>query len=206
MLSRALALTAWLALAWAPPLAWADAAIATSPGERGGSVHARTDPEPLPRFELDPVLLETGPASLGPVVDLVRVHKAERRLVLLAGGLPLFEYDISLGSEPVGPKRERGDGRTPEGRYWIDWRKVDSDYHRALHISYPNEADRRRAAARGVDPGGSIMIHGLPNGLGLIGAAHTLVDWTDGCIAVTDREIEEIWEWVRDGVPIDILP
>ena len=141
-----------------------------------------------------------------PPVDLVRLDKSERRLELVSAGVVVARYDVALGREPIGPKRRQGDGRTPEGRYRIDWRKRDSDYHRALHISYPNAEDRAHAKANAVDPGGAIMIHGLPNGLGPIGAAHRLVDWTDGCVAVTNAEIEEIWEWVEDGVPIEIQP
>ncbi len=153
-------------------------------------------------FEID-AHLDTEAA---PRIELVRLDKSERRLELVSRGVVVASYDVALGSAPVGAKRRQGDGRTPEGRYRIDWRKRDSDYHRALHISYPNAEDRAHARANAVDPGGAIMIHGLPNGLGLIGSAHTLVDWTDGCIAVTNAEIEEIWEWVEDGVPIEIQP
>jgi len=158
--------------------------------------------EALPDFELGVVL---GPES-EPDVDRIRVFKSERRLILLSGDLPVYEYEVALGGDPTGPKREQGDERTPEGEYVIDSRKTESDFHLALHISYPNAEDRRRARKRGVDPGGAIMIHGLPNGFGLIGAAHTLVDWTDGCIAVTNEEIEEIWRRVADGVAIEIRP
>ena len=160
--------------------------------------------EPLPDFLFD-VLIDTE-SWQGRVVDFVRVWKGARRLELLSEGELVSSYEISLGGQPVGHKREQGDERTPEGLYEIDWRKSDSAYHLALHISYPNDEDRRRAAERGVDPGGAIMIHGLPNALGVVGSAHTVVDWTDGCIAVTNAEIEEIWERVPDGVPIEILP
>lgn len=173
-------------------LAWAAA----------GAAFAQAPDSPLPEFAYDVALA----VSERPHVDFVRVNKGERRLDLLSAGVVVRSYEISLGNQPEGPKREIGDGRTPEGVYRIDWRKTDSDYYRALHISYPNAADRARAEARGVHPGGAIMIHGLPNGLGFIGATHTLVDWTDGCIAVTDQEIDEIWEWVADGVTIEILP
>lgn len=158
--------------------------------------------EALPDFELGVVL---GPES-EPDVDRIRVFKSERRLILLSGDLPVYEYEVALGGDPTGPKREQGDERTPEGEYVIDSRKSDSDFHLALHISYPNADDRLQARERGVEPGGAIMIHGLPNGFGLIGPAHRLADWTDGCIAVTNEEIEEIWRRVADGVAIDIRP
>jgi len=138
--------------------------------------------------------------------QLVRVFKGARVLQLLAEEQVLAEYRIALGSQPLGHKQQAGDGRTPEGRYVLDSRRVESEYHLAIHISYPNAADRRRARARGVDPGGAIMVHGLPNGLGLIGHDHVKQDWTDGCIAVTNEEMDEIWQRVEDGTPIEILP
>ena len=122
-------------------------------------------------------------------------------MLLLSGESIVRTYRIALGREPAGPKERAGDGRTPEGRYSIDRRNPKSGYHRSLHISYPNEADRERARAAGVDPGGDIMIHGLPNG-----AASREGDWTQGCIAVTDAEIEEIWDLVCDGTSIEIYP
>lgn len=134
------------------------------------------------------------------------VLKSERRLILRRGAEELAAYDIALGFAPRGHKRREGDGRTPEGRYVIDWRNPESAYHLSLHISYPNELDTAAAAAAGVDPGGMIMIHGLPNGNGRIGQAHSTRDWTHGCIAVTSEEIEEIWRLVPDGTPIEIRP
>jgi murein L,D-transpeptidase YafK len=138
--------------------------------------------------------------------DRVLVEKGARRLTLLRHGEPLKSYRVALGTSPVGHKEQEGDGRTPEGIYLIDFHKADSDFHRALHISYPSADDTRRAAALGVSPGGDIMIHGLRNGTGLIGAVHRLRDWTAGCIAVTDSEIEQIWRAVPDGTPIEIRP
>jgi murein L,D-transpeptidase YafK len=136
----------------------------------------------------------------------VLVLKGERRMLLLRSGEVLREYSISLGDAPNGAKRELGDGRTPEGVYLLDWRIEDSAYHRAIHVSYPNEQDQARADELGVHPGGNIMIHGLPNGEGWIGEAHRGLDWTRGCIAVTDQEMDEIWELVDDGTPIEIRP
>ena len=142
----------------------------------------------------------------GTQADRVVVEKGIRTLTLYRGGKLLKSYKIALGKNPVGAKQREGDGRTPEGSYVIDFRKADSKFHRALHISYPNDDDRRRARERGVKPGGAIMIHGLPNGTGAIGAAHRVRDWTDGCIAVTNEEIEEIWRVVPNGTAIVIRP
>ena len=125
---------------------------------------------------------------------------------LMSGGRVLKTYKIALGSEPVGPKTWQGDHRTPEGTFVIDRRNAQSQFHRSLHISYPRPEDRERARHLGVSPGGDIFIHGLPNGYGLVGAAHRLRDWTDGCIAVTDQEIEEIWRMVDDGTTVEIHP
>lgn len=137
-------------------------------------------------------------------VNLVVVQKTNHTMTLFDHGRVVRRYSVSLGSD-LGPKQKKGDGRTPEGRYVIDSRNAASRYHRALHISYPNAADRRNARRRGVDPGGDIMIHGRPNGwrgrlMNLAG------DWTLGCIAVTDEEIEEVWRLVSNGTPIEIRP
>jgi murein L,D-transpeptidase YafK len=134
-------------------------------------------------------------------VNRVVVHKGRRELVLLHGASVVRSYRIALGRDPLGHKQQEGDGRTPEGRYTIDRRNPKSAYHLSLHISYPNETDRERAAAAGVDPGRDIMIHGMPNdGRACAG------DWTQGCIAVTDSEMDEIWELVPDGSAVEIYP
>ena len=138
--------------------------------------------------------------------DRVLVEKEARRLTLFSSGRKLKEYRVALGFSPMGPKEREGDGRTPEGSYTVDFHKPDSAFHRALHISYPSAQDSTRAAEAGVSPGGDIMIHGLPNGRGALGVAHRLRDWTAGCIAVTDPEIEEIYDSVNDGTPIEIRP
>lgn len=138
--------------------------------------------------------------------DRIVVHKHERVLELMAGDVTLKRYTISLGREPVGAKQREGDGRTPEGRYRIDYRNPASGYHLALHISYPDAKDRARARKAGVSPGGDIMIHGMRNGYGWIGPLHRLVDWTNGCIAVTDAEMDEIWRAVANGTEIEIRP
>ncbi|PHP68647.1 hypothetical protein CSC94_01195 [Zhengella mangrovi] len=138
--------------------------------------------------------------------DLIVVSKHERMLEVRQGDTILKRYRVALGSNPVGPKARQGDGRTPEGRYLIDSRNRASRFHLALHVSYPSAADRARARAAGVSPGGDIMVHGIRNGLGWIGRLHALVDWTNGCIAVTDEQIEEIWAVTPNGTPIEIRP
>ncbi|HWA50332.1 MAG TPA: L,D-transpeptidase family protein, partial [Dongiaceae bacterium] len=126
------------------------------------------------------------------------------RLELVAGDMVVRGYDVALGFAPEGDKAQEGDGRTPEGRYVIEARNPDSAFHLSLKISYPDAADRAAAAAQGVAPGGDIFIHGTPNWWVLPGRPPG--DWTRGCIAVTDAEIEEIWSLVRDGTPVEITP
>ena len=133
-------------------------------------------------------------------------RKSARRLTLFRNNTPIKTYDIALGQQPEGPKQFAGDNKTPEGRYIIDSRKKNSSYHRALHISYPSSKDVALAARQKRSPGGSIMIHGLPKGMGYLGPLHRLRDWTAGCIAVTNTEIEEIWRAVPNGAPIEIRP
>ena len=134
----------------------------------------------------------------------VLVEKSARRLTLLGEGRPIRTYRVALGRQPVGPKDREGDGRTPEGVYIIDSRLATSGFHRALHVSYPNAADQLAAKRAGVDPGGAIFIHGIKNRLGWLGRLHRLVDWTSGCIAVTNAEIDEIWRAVPDGTVVEI--
>lgn len=138
--------------------------------------------------------------------DHVLVLKKEHTLTLFSRGQVIRTYQLALGGSPVGAKQQQGDRKTPEGRYVLDRRNPKSQFYKSIHISYPNETDRERARKRGVAPGGDIMIHGLPNGYGALGASHRLHDWTDGCIAVTDSEIDEIWKLVPDGTPIEIQP
>jgi murein L,D-transpeptidase YafK len=138
--------------------------------------------------------------------DLLVVDKAARRLSAYSKGMLLRAYPVSLGRVPIGAKAREGDRRTPEGRYFIDNHNPSSAYHKALHVSYPSPADVARARTRGYEPGGQIMVHGIRNGLGWIGRAHLLVDWTVGCVAVTDPEIEELYRIVPDGTPIELRP
>jgi murein L,D-transpeptidase YafK len=151
-------------------------------------------------------LLSTAAQQQPAHADSVLILKKEHLLELLAGGKVIRTYKVALGSGGLAPKEREGDGRTPEGNYVIDSRNANSQYHKALHISYPNAEDRKRAARLGVSPGGAVMIHGLPNGKGLIGPAHRLYDWTLGCVAVTDSEIDEIWNLVPLGTPVVIRP
>lgn len=137
--------------------------------------------------------------------DRIMVSKSDKALFLLRGETVLRRYRISMGPEwRAGHKQREGDNRTPEGTYDIDWRNPRSVAHLSLHISYPDAADRARAEAAGADPGSNIMIHGLPNGWGALGPLHHLRDWTDGCIAVTNSEMREIWSMVPNGTPITI--
>jgi murein L,D-transpeptidase YafK len=178
MIRRALAIVALLVVVLAP----------TACTERA--------PEPPPpRF-----------AFPGTKADLIVVDKGERRLSLYRDGQLLKSYHASLGGHPVGPKTREGDGRTPEGSYVIDGRLPRTPYYLALHISYPDARDRARAAKLGVSPGGAILIHGIGWVKGGVTEAEARSDWTDGCIAVTNREMTEIWAAVDDGTPIEIRP
>jgi murein L,D-transpeptidase YafK len=153
--------------------------------------------------------LLAGPAAAqqaAPVAtaDLVLVDKSDRTLTLYAQGRPLRTIGgVQLGAQPLGHKRFEGDKRTPEGRYTIDYVNPDSSYWLSLHISYPDAADRAYAAARGRSPGGAIFIHGQPNWLPV---GRLPGDWTDGCIALSNAEIEVLWQSVPDGTPIEIRP
>ena len=141
-----------------------------------------------------------------PPADFVLVDKSDRTLTLFTGGKPTWTVTgLQYGDAPQGRKQFEGDERTPEGRYTLDWRNPNSSYHLSLHISYPNDADRAFAEAQGRSPGGDIMIHGQPNGLPLADAGVRMPgDWTDGCIAVSNAEIELLWQAIPDGTPIEI--
>ncbi len=165
-------------------------------------------------------LLLGGPALLGlggcgstlakmrsgksPRATSILVRKGARKLWLMQDRRVLKAFDISLGSDPVGPKRREGDGKTPEGAYYVSHRKPDSAYHLAVGISYPSTLDVARARREGVPPGGDIFIHGQPPGVD--GAARIEGDWTAGCIAVSNAEMEEIYAAVSEGIPIFLHP
>ena len=140
------------------------------------------------------------------MADSILVDKSDRKLTLFFRGVPVKTYGIALGRNPVGAKQRQGDGRTPEGLYFIEGRNPKSKYHLSLRVSYPTAAQRARAARLGVRAGGDIMIHGLPDAFASVGALHRQQDWTEGCVAVTNEEIEEIWGAVPNGAKILIRP
>ena len=138
--------------------------------------------------------------------DSIVVEKSKRTLTLFQSGIAVRVYQVALGKDPLGDKVKKGDGKTPEGVYFIDFKNPQSKYHKALHISYPDAFHAQRANSLGVSPGGDIMIHGLPKAFSKMGAEHRNWDWTEGCIAVTDQEIEEIWSAIPTGAKIQIKP
>jgi murein L,D-transpeptidase YafK len=138
--------------------------------------------------------------------DRVLVLKKERTLQLLRQGKMIRSYKVALGGDPIGPNARQGDHKTPEGLYVLDSRNPHSQSYKSIHISYPSAREREAARQRGVSPGGGVFVHGLPNGYGWVGSSHRLKDWTDGCIAVTNTEMDDIWQAVADGRPIEIRP
>ena len=150
--------------------------------------------------------LATLQASGFPVADSVLVEKADRKLHLMKDGRPFRTFDIALGIRPVGDKKHEGDFRTPEGRYLLDRRNPHSEFFLSIHVSYPNGQDIREARARGLDPGGAIMIHGQPNEPTRSEAYYRTQDWTNGCIAVSNSDMIDIWLMTGDNTPIEIRP
>jgi len=148
------------------------------------------------------------PRKSASAADLVLVKKSQRKLQLIKNGQVVREYRIALGDQPYGHKMQEGDERTPEGSYILDWRNPNSRFYKSIHVSYPNDQDIRFARYMGVSPGGMIMIHGQPDYIRSpkMRAQYQRRDWTDGCIAVQNEEMDEIWRAVRDGTPIRILP
>ncbi len=139
-------------------------------------------------------------------IDYVIVNKKEKKMYLLSEGLKIREYNVVFGANPEGHKQQEGDERTPEGRYTLDYKKKESAFHKAIHISYPNKDDVTSAKARGVNAGGSIMIHGQKNGFSSMSWVSQRFNWTKGCIAVTNFEMDEIWYLIKEGTPIEIVP
>jgi len=148
----------------------------------------------------------TPPGPRVQTADEVLVVKSKRKLYLLREGEVLREFDVFLGDDPDGPKRRAGDERTPEGRYMLDQRNPDSDFFLSIRVSYPDARDRARARRRGEDPGGQIMIHGFPNERRYPEHWYESEDWTNGCIAVTDADMVDIWLMTREFTPIEIKP
>jgi murein L,D-transpeptidase YafK len=146
------------------------------------------------------------PAAPEKKADRILIIKSTRTMTLMNNGKALKTYKVALSGHSIGGKERAGDDKTPEGLYTVDWKNAQSKFHRALHISYPNATDRERARKLGVDPGGEIEIHGLGAKYGWVGAAHRQVDWTAGCIAVTNGEIDEIWSLVPVGTTVEIRP
>ena len=141
-----------------------------------------------------------------PVADQIVVRKSERRLYLMRHGEVLREYHVALGLMPEGPKERAGDFRTPEGHYQLTRRNPRSDYFLSIQVSYPNDADLRRARRQRVDPGGAIMVHGWPNSLRHNAEYYASSDWTDGCIGMSNSDMVELWMMTQDNIPIEILP
>ena len=146
------------------------------------------------------------PALASPSIDKVLVVKSDRRLHLVSQGTTLKSYPISLGKQPNGHKLHEGDSRTPEGFYWIDWRKISDKFNLAMHISYPNIRDAARARREGVPAGGAIMLHGTPLDAEYPEWYFHGLDWTEGCIALKNADMREVWELVGDGTLIEIRP
>ncbi len=145
-------------------------------------------------------------AQTASIVDRIVVEKSKRTLTLMDGAKIVKAYKVALGGQPVGAKDRQGDHKTPEGIYSVDAKNPKSQFHKALHISYPSQADRAHAGKLEVSPGSDVEIHGLGAKWGWIGAKHRLTDWTDGCIALTNEEIDEIYPLVRVGTPVEIRP
>jgi len=139
-------------------------------------------------------------------IDLVLVKKSENKMYLMSEKTIVKEYHVVFGANPKGHKQQEGDEKTPEGNYTLDYKNPNSSFYKSIHISYPNENDKKRAKQKGVNPGGMIMIHGQKNGFGWLSWFMQNFNWTDGCIAVTNRDMDEIWKLVKVGTPIRILP
>lgn len=151
-------------------------------------------------------IVPTAGAGDFPLADKVLVEKSKRQLHLLRNGEPFRTFSIALGPAPEGDKLMEGDQKTPEGYYMLDARNPDSDYFLSIRISYPNAEDRAEARGRGLDPGGQIMIHGQPNIPNYSQAYYQREDWTNGCIAVSNSDMIDIWLMTPDSVPIEIVP
>ena len=206
-----------------PPALFANFLFCAATAAAATAQHARTDtttkyvviPSGAPAAANAAAAADLARITSGPLraptrdnafADSLVLRKSERELTLYRHGKPVRTYLVALGRNPVGDKVRRGDARTPEGLFRIEGRNAFSKYHLSLHISYPDAAHRARAAQLGVSPGGDVMIHGLPDAFATVGALHRQQDWTEGCVALTNSEIEEIWRAIPDGAPILIKP
>jgi len=152
------------------------------------------------------ILLYLGTAYSEQTADLVLVEKSKSRLYLMREGEAFSSFHVAFGSSPKGHKQEQGDGKTPEGRYMLDYKNEGSAFYKSIHISYPSAKDRQDARKRAVDPGGDIMIHGQKNGYGRLSILVQRFNWTNGCIALSDRDMDLVWNAVKPGTPIEIKP
>ena len=171
------------------------------------ATHFRNQVALIKRFILSSLLIFPAASCLAQeTIDLVKVDKSARTLSITSRGKEVAKFHVVLGGSPVGHKHREGDERTPEGRYVLDQRNATSRFFRSLHVSYPNEVDKERARAAGLNPGGDIMIHGQKNGLGWLSRLSQRRDWTDGCIALSNKDMQVVWDRVRVPTPIEISP
>jgi len=152
------------------------------------------------------LMLQVLNAESAQKADSVLVIKAENRLYLISDGIAFASFRATFGANPVGHKQRQGDERTPEGNYVLDYKNPNSQFYKSIHVSYPNAKDRKNARRLGVDPGGDIMIHGQTNGWGWAAPVAQFFPWTDGCVALSDRDMDKVWESVDSGTPIEIRP
>jgi len=152
------------------------------------------------------LLLQAANGASAQTADAVLVIKSERRLYLMNKGERFASFRITLGAEPTGHKQAQGDERTPEGHYKLGYKNLNSKFYKSIHISYPNAKDRANSRRLGVDPGGDIMIHGQTNGWGWASPLVQLFPWTDGCIALSNRDMDRVWAAVDPGTPIEVRP
>lgn len=152
------------------------------------------------------LILQTANGFSSLKADAVLVIKSERRLYLMLKGVPFASFPVTFGANPTGHKQEQGDERTPEGHYLLDYKNPNSKFYKSIHISYPNAKDRASARGRGVDPGGDIMIHGQKNGWEWAAPLVQFFSWTDGCVALSNRDMDRVWTAISPGTPIEIRP
>lgn len=151
-------------------------------------------------------LMPPSAASAAQKADMVRVVKSKKRLYLIRDDAVFATFRVKFGADPKGHKVQQGDEKTPEGLYYLTYKNSNSAYYKSIHISYPNAEDKEKARKLGVDPGGDIMIHGQPNGYEWATFFMQMVNWTDGCVALTNKDMDKVWDAIEPGTPIEILP